>query len=141
MKFNNQVMRIRVGKYAGFSLIELMVAVAVVAILAAVAYPSYQDHLRKGRRAATQAFMLEVANREQQYLLDARSYTSALSDLKLLPVPTEVSQFYTVTIAATSLPPTFTITATPVAGGPQVADGAMTLTHEGNKTRNGQSGW
>lgn len=140
MKFNNQMISGKAGKYAGFSLIEVMIVVAVVAILAAVAYPSYQDHLRKGRRAAAQAFMMEVANREQQYLLDARSYTSALSDLKLT-VPTEVSPFYTVTIAAASPPPTYTITATPVAGSPQVPDGTLTLTHEGNKTRNGQPGW
>lgn len=140
MKFNNQVMLGKARRYAGFTLIELMIAVVIVAILAAVAYPSYQDHLRKGRRAAAQAFMLEVANREQQYLLDARSYTSALSDLKLT-VPTEVSPFYTVTIAAASPPPTYTITATPVAGSPQASDGVLTLTHEGNKTRNGQPGW
>jgi type IV pilus assembly protein PilE len=141
MKSNNQAMPGRLRRNAGFTLIELMIAVVIVAILAAVAYPSYQDHLRKGRRAAAQAFMMEVANREQQYLLDARSYTTALSDLKLLPVPTEVSQFYTVTIAAASPPPTYTITATPVAGSTQVSDGVLTLTHEGSKTRNGQPGW
>lgn len=140
MKFNSQVKPSRARKSGGFSLIELMIAVVVVAILAAVAYPSYQDQLRKGRRASAQAFMMEVANREQQYLLDARAYTTALSDLKL-SVPADVSPFYAVTIAAASPPPTYTITATPVAGSAQAPDGALTLTHEGNKTRNGIAGW
>ena len=50
-----------------------MIVVAIVAILAAIAFPSYQEHLRKSRRAAAQSFMVDVAARQQQYLIDARS--------------------------------------------------------------------
>jgi type IV pilus assembly protein PilE len=135
----------RVASSAGFTLIELMITVAVIAILMGIAYPSYQDHMRKGRRAAAQAFMIDVATRQQQYLLDARGYAlgaGALAALNL-NVPTDVASVYTVAItpAAATTPPTFTITATPIAGSKQVPDGALTLDHNSNKTRAGQAGW
>ena len=130
---------------AGFTLTELLVAVVIVGILATIALPTYQEHLRKGRRSAAQSFMIEVATREQQYLIDARSYawgTGALAQLNL-EVPADVSRFYTVTIepAAPTPPPSYTITATPIAGSAQVRDGVLTLGHEGAKTLNGQAGW
>ena len=127
----------------GFSLIELIITVVIVAIIAAIAYPSYQDHLRKGRRGSAQAFMMDLANREQQYLLDARSYATGAGALTSLnvTVPSDVASFYTVTIdpGATASQPTYTITATPL--GVQASDGALTLDDSGNKTRAGQSGW
>src|SRR2546430_1240950 len=74
IRWGDRVERNRIKKSVGFTLIELMITVVVIAILAAIAYPSYQDHLRKGRRASAQAFMVDAANRQQQYLLDARNY-------------------------------------------------------------------
>jgi type IV pilus assembly protein PilE len=108
-------------------------------------FPSYEEHLRKGRRAAAQSFLMEVGNREQQYLLDARNYAVGAGALAALnvAVPPEVARFYTVTIdpPAPAVPPSYTVTAMPLAGSPQVPDGALTLTHDGAKTRNGQPGW
>lgn len=52
---------------AGFTLIELMIVVAVIAILAAVAYPSYSDHVRKGRRAQAKADLVEYAQLAERY--------------------------------------------------------------------------
>jgi type IV pilus assembly protein PilE len=122
-----------------------MIAVAIVAILVTVAFPSYQDHLRKGRRSAAQSFLVDVAARQQQYLMDARSYAGGAGALGALnlAVPGDVSRFYTVTIdpAAPTVPPSYTITATPIAGSAQIPDGALTLDHQGAKTRNGQAGW
>ena len=53
----------------GFTLIELMVAIAIVGVLVALSYPSYMDYVRKSNRAAAQAFMMEAAQRQQQHLL------------------------------------------------------------------------
>jgi len=122
-----------------------MIAVAIVGILAVIAFPSYQDHMRKGRRSAAQSFMIDVAARQQQYLIDARSYAGgagAIGTLNLA-VPAEVSRFYTLMIdpPAPTVPPSYTITATPIAGSAQVPDGMLTLDHQGAKTRNGQAGW
>jgi len=122
-----------------------MIAVVIVGILATIAFPSYQDHMRKGRRSAAQTFMIDVATRQQQYLIDARGYAGgpgALGTLNL-GVPSDVSRFYTLTIdpAAPTVPPSYAIAATPIAGSAQVPDGVLTLDYLGAKTRNGQVGW
>lgn len=130
---------------AGFTLIELLVAMTVVAILASIAYPSYQDHMRKGRRAAAQAFLVDAASRQQQYLLDARSYAlgdGAIAALNLT-VPSQVASYYTIAVtpAAATTPPTYQIVATPVAASAQAPDGVLTLDQDGNRMRGAHSGW
>jgi len=139
----------RTQRRAGFTLIELMITVAIVGILASIAYPSYQNHVRKGARASAQAAMLQIADRQSQYLLDARNFAvgpGALAALNVT-VPTDVTVKYTVTVKAAdgtdtpSTPPSYTIRATPVSGGQQAQDGELTLTHTGAKTRAGNPGW
>jgi type IV pilus assembly protein PilE len=120
----------------GFTLIELMVAVAIIAILSAVAIPSYQEYIIKSNRAAAQAFMLDLENREKQYFLDARAYTSNVSDLTT--VPANVSKFYNISIAVLTAPPTFTITAAPIAGARQAGDGNLGLDSAGVKSPAGK---
>jgi type IV pilus assembly protein PilE len=102
----------------GFTLIELMIVVAIVAVLAAVAYPAYTSHLRKGRRAEVQAFMMDMAQREQQFLTDMRQFAvdvppvNAYDTLKT-SFPSDLANYYTVTTAARAgLSPSFLITAT-----------------------------
>lgn len=119
----------------GFTLIELMITVAIIGILAAVAYPSYLDHVRKSNRRAAQAEMLEIANRQQQYLLVNRTYaTKAQVEGAGYALPSHVSGNYgwDVALGATAVP-AFTITFTPVAGTAQESDGALTYTHDGVK--------
>lgn len=133
----------------GFTLIELMITLVVVAILAAIGYPTYQSQLRKGSRAAAQAAMLQIADKQAQYLLDARNYAvgpAALGDLNVALMP-DVTGRYTVTITSAagddvpSTPPSYTVRATPIAGSGQEPDGVLTLTHTGAKTRDGKTGW
>jgi type IV pilus assembly protein PilE len=130
---------------AGFTLVELMVALTVVAAIAAIAYPTYQDQMRKGRRAAAQAFLVDAASRQQQYLIDARTYAvgdGAIAALSL-GIPPEVASYYTVSVepAAATNPPTYRLLATPIAGSSQAPDGNLTLDQDGAKTRKGQAGW
>lgn len=119
----------------GFTLIELMIVVVIVGIIAAVAVPSYTSYIVKGKRAAAQAFMMDVASKEKQYLLDARAYTNNLSALGFASVPREVSDHYTVTVTVPgTLPPTFTVQAVPVVGGSQSGDGTLSLASDGTKS-------
>lgn len=114
----------------GFTLIELMITVAVIGILTAIALPSYNSQMRKSRRADAQSALMNIASRQQQMLLDTRAYSSALTST----VPANVSAHYTVTIAVgTAVAPTFTATATPF--GDQAADkcGALSVDQTGTK--------
>lgn len=124
----------------GFTLIELMITVAIVAILASVAYPSYTQYIVRSQRSAIQSFMYAVANKQEQQLLDARSYAASLATLNL-SVPTDQAGRYTVTVTAdmATTPPSYLITATPI-GTQLSADtrcGTLTLNHLGVKTKSG----
>ena len=123
------------GRSQGFTLVELMVAVAVIGILAGLAWPSYRNYVMRANRSAAQQFMLDITNREEQYMLDARSYatgSSALTSLNLT-VPTAVSPNYTLSVAAVTGPPVgYLITATAI--GNQLTDGDLTLSSAGTKT-------
>lgn len=125
-------MSTRTRRNRGFTLIELMITVAIVAILAAIAYPSYQEHVRKGYRAQAQSFLMDVAFRQQQYFIDNRSYAADTGTLGLT-APAEVASRYNIVIAPNAgPPPTYAITAT--AQGPQAADVALRLDSAGVKT-------
>ncbi|EHL21142.1 putative type 4 fimbrial biogenesis transmembrane protein [Acidovorax sp. NO-1] len=119
---------------AGFTLIELMITVAVVSILAAIAYPSYQDQVRKSRRAEAQSLLMDIGTRQQQRLLDVRNYAASTAELNV-SIPTSVIPHYAITmVAPASTPPSFTVTATPKSGQSKDKCGAMTLNNTGAKT-------
>jgi type IV pilus assembly protein PilE len=120
----------------GFSLIELMIVVTIIAILAGIAYPSYSSYVIRANRAVAEQFMLNVAQRQEQYFLDARGYATSLAQLNLT-APQETTGKYTFAIALNAgPPPTFTVTATAI--GSQLSDGNLTLDSVGNKTPPGK---
>ena len=68
---------IRKGR-RGFTLIEMMITVAIIAILSAIAYPSYLAYLRRGNRSQAEQLMMEISSKQVQYFLDARAYTATI---------------------------------------------------------------
>jgi len=115
------------------TLIELMVAVAIVSILVSIAVPSYALFMKKSRRGEAESALMDIAQREQTYLLDQRAY----ADLATLntSVPSDVTAYYTVTMPPPgATPPTFTFTATPKAGTAQAGDNTLTIDNTGAKT-------
>lgn len=127
----------------GFSLIEVMIVVAIIGILAAVAYPSYASYIVRSNRAAAQSYMMEVSALQQRYLLDTRSYATSMSDLDTT-VPAEVSRNYLITtdLGATATPPSFLVTAKPINNqlSRDTACATLTIDEAGRKTVSGTDG-
>lgn len=107
---------IALPRQRGFTLVELMIVVAVVGILAMIAIPSYNQYTIRAKRSAAESFIMSVANRQEQYILDAREYATTLTLLGV-SAPADVAANYNVTITNVSAtPPTYTINATPIGG-------------------------
>ncbi len=118
----------------GFTLIELMITVAIVGILGAIAIPAYNTYIIKSNRAVAKTQMLDIANRQPQFLVANRSYaTKAQLETSGYALPSELSGKYTydVTVGAGTTP-SYTITFR--AEGAQLSDGNLTLNSDGVKT-------
>lgn len=117
----------------GFTLIELVVTIAILGILVAIAYPAYQEQIRKSRRPEGQGALVELANVQQQYFSDNFTFTSTLSDLGYTSATT-LGGHYTLSVPVASAS-VFTVRAAPI--GAQALDthcAQMDLTNTGQKT-------
>jgi type IV pilus assembly protein PilE len=122
---------------AAFFLIELLIVVAVTAILAAVAFPSYTSYRVRANRSAVQVFLLDLSNRQHLYFLDARSFAASLTDLGASPVPDDVARYYAIAdpvVDNAAAPPTFLLSAAARAGTIQAADGDLSIDSAGRRS-------
>lgn len=142
-----------VRRSPGFTLIELMIVVAIVGILAAIAYPSYQQYVIRSNRAVAKAALNQLASRQEAFYADRKTYATTLTDLGLgadtLYLGREggfnalVAQaIYSLTINAGATAFSYTLSATPQ--NQQTADiarcGTLSLTESGVRGATGAAG-
>lgn len=115
----------------GFTLIELMIVVAVVAILAAIAMPSYQRYVIRTNRADAMSVMQGFAQAMERHYAQNNTYATAVAGT-VFPSqsPLDGTARYALSIQAATAT-TFTLRATPVAGGTQGGDGFIEITNTG----------
>lgn len=132
----------KTGKFWGFTMMELMIAVVIISLLVTVAYPSYQEYVRKGKRAEGRGALLRAAQTQERFFTDQNRYAStaelatasgAGATIYSGDNPNLASGAYTITVALGAGNTSFTLTATPNAAAP-FADptcGNLTLTSAG----------
>lgn len=126
----------------GFTLIELMITLAIVGILAGIAYPSYQSYVTRTSREAAKTEMLELAGVQERIYLNSNAYSpnvatayngQAAGGLGKTGGRTRDGK-YNITIDIVAPSQTFALTATPVAGTSQEDDGVIALNSSGVRT-------
>lgn len=121
----------------GFTLVELMIVVAIVGILAAIAIPSYQDSVKKSRRADAKGALLNFANSMERHFTEVNTYCDAAGDgnndcgggdfdqgtplATIYKAPAETLAFYSFAITAATAS-SYTLSATPLVGSSQDSD-------------------
>lgn len=128
-------------KNKGFTLIEVMIVVAIVGILAAIAYPSYDEYVKRGNRSEGMAQLNDIAARQERYYAQNNQYITASADLAKLGLKVDsgtvksTTEKYAVTVAKVDDDGGYTLTATQNFGDTKC--GNLTLNALGAKDRSG----
>lgn len=120
----------RFTRSSGFTLIELMVVVAIIGILAGVAYPSYTENVIKGKRSDAKAALLQVQLAQEKYRANNTTY-GTLADIGV--ISTSPQGYYTIAVA-TNTATAYTATATPLSPFADATCGTFAVNKDGKTT-------
>ena len=130
-------------KSRGFSLIELIVVVAIMGMLTAIAVPAYIDNVLRSARAEGKTALLDVLQAQENYFINEGSYTTNLTLVNFNNPHITSSGRYSITAGqcsdGSSIESCVLLTASAI--GEQVDDGNLTINSRGERTHDGQSGW
>ena len=120
-------------RHSGITLVELMIVVAIIGILAGIAYPSFTEYVRRGNRADAQAVTMEVAQFMERFFTTNGTYAGAAVPGGLDQSPKEGAARFDITLTAADAV-TYTIQAAPAAGYADPTCGTLTLDAAGVRT-------
>lgn len=120
-------------KKLGFTLVELMIVMAVIGILAAIGYPAYQNYVIRAKRADGKAALLAVQLAEEKWRANHTSYTTALDSTGLNIGTSSPNGHYTISVSSTN---GYTVTAAP-SGFSDAKCGNLGINQAGTKTVTG----
>lgn len=137
----------------GFTLLELMITVAIIGILAAIAIPNYNTYVLRGNRTVAKTILAEVASRQENFFTDRKTYATTLSALGYPadtfyfgksgnPSSSSTGALYAITLPAAAAT-SFTVIATAQPGSAQANDtqcASLSLTNTGVKSATGGGG-
>lgn len=133
-----------IQKQAGFTLIEIMVTVAILAVVVAFALPNYQDYMNRGRRADAAIALMKITAEQEKFYFDNNRYMDSATFAAEAPnwfndFKSE-NGFYTVAVTSTDPTANYIATATPATGQPQVGDKdctSLSINEAGRRTATG----
>ncbi len=128
------------NKQKGFTLIELMIVVAIIGVLSAIAYPSYQSYMKKSARADAKVGLSKLADRQERFYLQNNTYTTAFDSTGMNISSTSEEGYYKFTVTSDDLVSGYLLTATAISTKSQADDTGCTvmkLSSTSIKTPNG----